>query len=275
MVSSLIDSSIYDFLLNEINLLCPSRRRPKYPLSHYFDILLFILKTGCSFRDSCFFLSVPKNHFTTVFKKFSSWSSQGIFNIIHDKLLESYSRTYFNNLKYLDVFIDSSNIRNKNGHDLISYGFKDRGKKGNNISFIVDENKVPLMVEMDASKVHDARIMEVMIDRMNEMKCLPEKINLVGDKGYIKKKRIHRREKEICLVVPYKKNQNKDNTNEEKSLLKKRHRIENTFSRLKQFKKVSTRYEQSWYKYYNFLMMATIILTKETMIKLELRHKKI
>ena len=118
MISRLIDSDIYIFLIRQILLYDPPKRLSKYPITHYLNILLFILKTGCSFRDSCIFLSLPPNHFTTVFKKFSSWSSQGILEIIYEKLVEAYSIKYFKNIKILDLFIDSSNIRNKNGETI-------------------------------------------------------------------------------------------------------------------------------------------------------------
>lgn len=269
MVSALINPLIYSYLLSQISLLAPSKRLPKYSNAHYLDILLFILKTGCSFRDSCINLSLPPNHFSSVFKKFSYWSSKGVFKLIYLKLKKVYSELQFPNLNSLDLFIDSSNIRNKNGQDLLSYNFKDKGKKGNKLSLIIDDYRFPLEATIDSSQPHDCSIMEGLIDKLDSRKYLPDKIYLIGDKGYIKKKKIRYGEKIIKIVAPHRKNQKKTNTKKEKSRLKKRYKVENSFSRLKQFRRTSFRYDKEVSKYFSFVLMALIIISKEVIMKIE------
>lgn len=100
------------------------------------------------------------------------------------------------------LFIDSTNIRNKNGKRFIGSNYQDKFKNGNFITIICDKNKVPVIVNIVKAKIHDAKILsnsnqinKSLNGIVNDVKL--NKIILVGDKSYIlnkfKKKILNKR----------------------------------------------------------------------------------
>lgn len=58
---------------------------------------------------------------------------------------------------------------------------------------------------MDSAHYNDAQIIDPILEDLDESEYLPEELNVIGDKGYIKhlKKRVNKRR--INLVTPRKK----------------------------------------------------------------------
>ena len=75
MYLSEIDTKIFHHLLNLINIKFPNKRTPKYSHQYYLERIIFILRSGCSFRDSS--NSSIKNHYSSIHKKFLLWRSAG------------------------------------------------------------------------------------------------------------------------------------------------------------------------------------------------------
>ena len=119
--------------------------------------------------------------------------NHGIFDEIFNKLINSYKKKYkkrfFKQHKksnLLELFIDSTNIRNKNGKELIGVNYQDKFKKGNKVTVISDENKFPLSIDIHKANVHDAKILLESVDTLSKnVNIRINKIKLVGDKGYI------------------------------------------------------------------------------------------
>ena len=82
---------------------------------------------------------------------------------------------------------------------------------------------------------------------------------IVGDKDYTSKKlkdELHK--KKIDLIYPYKRNTK--NNEEEKKLLKKRHKVENAFCILKKLKRIDSRYERKLEYYFNFVLLGCLLM---------------
>lgn len=267
-----IDLKIFNFILNKINLCFPYKRKPKYSNEYYLERIIFILKSGCSLRESNNTKIV--NHYSSIHKKFKLWTNKGFFNNLFNEFIMSYKRKLRNKItkhsrksSILTLFIDSTNIRNKNGKQFIGRNYQDKFKNGNKITVICDENKIPLIININKANIHDAKILSTnesinkSLDKINKDIKL-NKIILVGDKGYIlnktKKKLLLKRN--IKLIYPYRKNQKSKNskTNEEK--LKKRPLVENLFATLKQFKKIQFRYENTILAYEGFVKIACLFI---------------
>jgi hypothetical protein len=155
-------------------------------------------------------------------------------------------------------FIDSTTIINKlcNGES-ISYGFSNMKHKGIKITTLVNSNQVPLSFSISKSNLHDTKLINGALDNCNK---LPKKI--VGDKGYLSKDlKKYLFSKGIDLIYPYKKykkikKKSKDdnnkfkknkyltNSDEELKLLKERHKVENFFATLKQYRRLNYIYEK-------------------------------
>lgn len=270
--SRLVSKEIFEDLVYDISSICPPERYSDYSISHYLRALLFILKTSCSYRDVLeIFDDVPNGHHSTIHKKFQAWAQAGVFLGIFDKLLQIYSRDQLDHLEVLDVFVDSTHIRNKNGSDLISFGHKDHGKLGNTISTAVDSNRFPLYFRVDSADYNDAQLIDPILEDLDKSEYLPPELNVIGDKGYIKKLKKRVEKRKINLVTPRRKNEKRRNTKKEVKKMKGRHVVENVFASLKQYKRISNRYEKKSENYFSYLLLAMILLGKKVIKKVQER----
>ncbi len=119
---------------------------------------------------------------------------------------------------------------------------------------------IPLSVLINKGTVHDLSFIENNIKDccfIYNNKCH----NLIlADKGYESKKiRNKFTNYKISFMIPKKKNSN-TNYYFNKQIYKKRIRIENSFSKLKAFRRISNRYDSFIKNYNNFLYLACSLL---------------
>lgn len=169
-------------------------------------------------------------NYTTYYKFFKRLVDNKIIKIAFFliNLIQKKKNNYVN----LNLFIDATNIRNVNGKDKLGITIKDKCKKGNKISVIVDANRISLIIKIIEANKHDIRILypNIMNIKNREFK----NVNLIADKGYINKNiKKMLNTMHINFNYPYKKNQYNKNTENELILLKKRIKIENFFCLLK------------------------------------------
>lgn len=267
-ISRIIDYSFFCSLLHQILTLYP-HRESKYTPAYVLYYLLRILKYSLPYKGLEIPDEAPDHHHSTILKRIQRWGKAGIPKIIHARLLEKYSKEYLQNLDFLNLFIDSSNIRNKNGVDLVSYSSKDKGKKNSKISLVVDENRFPIEIQLDTAKVHDGKIAESLIDKLDNNENLINKIYLIGDKGYVKSKKLWIGKRQINLIFPYRSNQRYINSKKERIKLNKRHNVENSFATMKQYRRTSTRYEKNSSRFLEYIYWAFILIGMNIMKNLE------
>lgn len=81
-----------------------------------------------------------------------------------------------------------------------------------------------------------------------------------GDKGYSSSKiRVYLRRRGIRITIPRKDNERRRGKFD-KSLYRQRNRVERCFNRLKQFRRIATRYEKKAENYLAMLTLASIIM---------------
>jgi len=263
-----IDEKIFNYVLNEINLAFPFKRKPKYDNKYYLEKIIYMLKSGCTYREANH--GSVKNHYSSIYKKYNQWVTSGFFDDLFSKLVGKYKKKRRKKLKknlhkssLLTLFVDSSNIRNKNGSELLGRTYQDKRKKGNKITVICDQEKFPLIIDISAANVHDSKILtsskpikKSLFDLHKDLKLT--KINLAGDMGYIindnKKKLLFKNK--IKIIHPYRKNQGRKNSKSDRKILKERHKVENLFASLKQFKKIQLRYDSKIKNYEAFVKLA-------------------
>jgi hypothetical protein len=123
--------------------------------------------------------------YSTYYRKFKLWTVNNVFINIY-KIFIFYLK---NNkiLKYADLkntFIDSSNIRNKQGIDCIERNYADKGKNATKISVITSKSGIPLSSLLVPCNVHDVK---TVIKTIKNSYISLNKSKLGGDKGYISK----------------------------------------------------------------------------------------
>ena len=135
-------------------------------------------------------------------KKYNKWIQLGVFSKANNIILKQYKKKHESS----SLFIDSTNIVNFSGCLNFGYNIKIKNKKSLKISALVDHNKVPYILDISKGSVHDAKIMENIINNNKK------KINLVGDKGYIKNEIYIKQIKDkhnITLITPLRVNSKK------------------------------------------------------------------
>ena len=215
--------------------------------------------------------------YSTYYRKFNLWTSNNVFINIYKIFI-----LYLKNqkiLKYADLkntFIDSSNIRNKQGIDCIERNYADKGKNGTKISVITSNSGIPLSSLLVPCNVHDVK---TVIKTIKNSYISLNKSKLGGDKGYISKELTNELYKfyDIKLItckrkkrrtnneiINDKKNKLKQidepNTKKNTQFLKKRIIIENMFSWIKNNKRLQLRYDKYYKNYESFVNLAFIKL---------------
>ena len=234
--------------------------------------IIFILRSGCSFRDSS--NSSIKNHYSSIHKKFLLWSKSGLFTELFNDVVNQFGKKFSRKIHksgILNLFIDTTNIRNKCGRDKLGKNYQDKGKKGNKVSTICTDDKFILGVSVEEANRHDSVFIERTINNIPNINNLSNltKINLIGDKAYvIKEGRQYKLLKRgIKIVYPKRKNQKKKNTKGENKLLDRRYNIENSYATLKQFKYVQLRYPHKVSSYASFVYLAVIFMNYRILFK--------
>jgi len=232
-------------------------RHNEKEIEHYIDVIYKVLRTGSQWKH----INAPL-HYTTYHKKFIKWNNINLFQNVFYIIIKLLKYKNILNDDFLkDLYIDSTMIKNIRGIEFLGSNHYDRNRKGNKVSIVVTKNGIPLGMSLSTSNIHDINIVE---DTLNDIKIKIVGSRLGGDKGYISKKLKDKlkNEKKINLITNLRDNSKETLNNDEKIFLKKRHIVENTFSWLKNNKKLINRYEsnalnfeQNWY--FSFINLIT------------------
>ena len=214
----------------------------KYNIEHLLMCILYILKTGISYRGFNMLLSIiDKNikfpYYTTIYKFYMKLIKYDIIKSTYINLLKLYT-TKNNNNKY---YIDTTLIVNKLGIDNIGYNIQLLKHKTSKLSIITDINGIPINVNLYKGNKYDSNIF---IDQLNDIiKDNIIKTNnkniFIGDAGYDSNNiKIRLKELNLGTLITNKNKRNIKNkellnklklNNYEKKILKGRHIIENMF----------------------------------------------
>ena len=244
------------FYLTKIPRSTKGRHNQK-EIDHYIEVIYKVLRTGTQWKHIN-----SQLHYTTYHTKFIKWNNNNLFQNVFYIIIKLLKHENILNSDFLkDLYIDSTMIKNIKGTEFLGTNHYDRNRKGNKVSIVVTKNGIPLGMSLSTSNIHDINLVE---DTLDDIKIKIVGSRLGGDKGYISKKLKDKlkNEKDITLITNLR-NNSKENLNiEEKNFLKKRHIVENTFSWLKNNKKLINRYEskainfeQNWYFSFIYLIM--------------------
>ena len=172
---------------------------------------------------------------------------------------------------FIDLFIDSTMIKNIGGIDCIGRNHYDRGRYGSKISVIIDREGTPISAPVvDPSNRNDIL---ALIPTVMPIKCPIKNDNrmvnrLAGDLAYISQEKSDQlySELKIRVVVDQRKNavESKPMRKKDIAMFKKRVNIEHFFARLKQSKRIRQRAEQSMLAYQSmaYIAFSCIIFNK-------------
>ena len=246
MNKNIISDIKFNTILKYADLLCPNEYNSKYTNEYYLKNILYVLNNFISWKSlqySKLIESDKEYHYKTIHKKHILWSNANVYYYAYNDMLNNNT---INNITE-NIIIDNTLIINKYGSQEIGYGNGEtRKKKYISLTAVINENNKPVLIfnnntikkENINTLPHDTKSL------INSIDLLKNKIKnntcIIGDKGYIiDKNKINN--KYIKIVTPKRKNQKEKNTEEEKQKLKTRYKIENWFSKLKNFNRILVR----------------------------------
>ena len=222
----------------------PPKRARKLDNATALSSLLFVLETGIAWNR------VPVKDFSAsaVYKRLRLWVHRGVVTSVWHHLLSLYAKDRLKNDPgwFKTLFIDSTMIKNLGGIDVVGRNPTDRGRLGSKVSVICDDDRVPLGCVLYPANKNDCKTVE---ETLASVAC-PLKdddrrtIHVVGDKAYgTKEIAAFLKSRSMRLVAESRKNVRAPRRllRADMAKLKKRHKIENLFCRLKQFKRIRHR----------------------------------
>lgn len=246
-----------EYVIEEVKKEIPFKKRSKYSYDYYYDMFILVLKEVNSWRSlkiTAKYGDKKENHHTTIRKMFNKWSEKEIFKKAYDKMRKG---DINGNDKEINLFIDSTYVNNKTGVELVGINPMYYKKRVTKISIICDEKKRVIIAKPFKSTRNDCATIIETVKEINK----GERINLIGDKGYILNKDDMNKllkEKNIRLIVPRKKNQKEKRIRKKyKNLLKKRNVIENVIQEIKRYNRIYTRKDKRIHNYMSFVYMAS------------------
>jgi transposase len=202
-------------------------------------------------------------------KKHTEYVKKGLYNQLFTEVLHRY---IFKNKYYIYKFLstDTCFIPNKCGIKLSRNRFY-KSKKGLKISTINDVNGIPLSIIIKNGNIHDSKIfietyhnMKVNTEAYKYKKSNKHKQYVLADKGYDSGDIKKFLEKEgYDYIIPQNKRNIKDPnkiielTLYQEKLYKKRMIVENFYSWLKQYTKITHVYEKNIIHYFNLVLLAS------------------
>lgn len=222
----------------------------KYSIELIINEIIFVLKTGIAWRNLR-----SSIHWNTLYHHYRRFVKFNIFQKIFNYLRNTYFKSSHSNVQ----IIDSSFIPNKYGRNKISRNKFYKNKNGNKISLLTDVKGVPLSVFMNKGSVHDISFMN---RHLKDCRFIYKNKNnkLLADKGYESKKLREQLKNNNCMLIIPKKKNSVQNYFFDKKLYKSRIRVENSFQKLKAFRKIMCRYERLFSNYCSFVLLASSIL---------------
>ena len=226
------------------DLFDPPQRARKLDNKTALSCLLFLLETGVAWKH----LPVGDFSASAVYKRLRHWIAHGVIDKVWRHLSSLYAGQQLRREPgwFKTVFIDSTMIKNLGGVDVVGRNPTDRGRLGSKLSVVCDQNRVPLGRVLYPANRHDCKTVE---ETLASVACpLREDgrrtVHLVGDKAYgTREIEAMLRARNMRLVAESKRNAREPRrlTRSDRQKLARRHRIENLFCRLKQFKRVRHR----------------------------------
>ena len=228
--------------------------------------MLWINRTGAPWRD------LPERYgkWTTISSRFYRWQKAGIWQRILDKLqnqADSQGR-----LDWETHYVDGTIVR-AHQHAAGAKGSqaeaealgRSQGGFSTKIHVRSDGKAQPITFVLTAGQRHEAVAFEALMTQggvqrpgRGQPKRRPHRV--VADKGYSSWKiRAYLRRRGIRYTIPHKTNEHRTGPFD-RAIYRSRNIVERLINRLKQFRRIATRYEKRAQHYLAMLLLATIIL---------------
>jgi transposase len=209
--------------------------------------ILIVLSQGCKWRA----IDTPEAAWNSIYQYYRRWTRQGVFTQIFSGIeLPLVGSRRFLDSTHIKVHRCASNPRG--GQAAQAMG-RTKGGMNTKIHAVVDEAAQPMRLFLSAGNEADISHAPTMAEE------IPAAM-LVADKGYDSDPfRQWLRERGIKPCIPPRSNR-KHPRAYSKSSYRKRHVVENFFERIKNFRRIATRYDKLAETYLGFVCLASTIV---------------
>jgi transposase len=207
--------------------------------------IFWVLRSGAPWRD----LPQAFGPYTTCYNRFVRWRRAGVWSRIIDALSVAYDRAV--------QMIDTSIVRVHQHAACITKDWRQsmgrsRGGLTSKIHALVDSNGLPVRLALTPGQAHDGRLAGKLLSRLKFGSML------LADRGYdadwIREFAVR---KGAWANIPPKSNRNEPICFSS-YLYRARNRVERFFNRIKQYRRVATRYDKLAANYLAFVQLASI-----------------
>jgi len=208
-------------------------------LKNFIESIYWIVRTGAQWRE----LPEKYGSWNSTFKRFDAWSKKGIWNRLFEFCVDD------PDLEYL--MIDATIVRAHacaagRGNQMDEGLGRSMGGFTTKIHAKVDSLGNPLKFIITAGQIADVTQAEVLLGQASESYVL-------GDKGYDSDDFRNKIKNQKCVpVIPFRCNR-KQVLEYDKHIYKERNLIECFFSKIKQFRRIFSRFDKSANNYLAFL----------------------
>ncbi|MEH6758901.1 MAG: IS5 family transposase [Parasphingorhabdus sp.] len=243
------------FLLSEAQM---RRIEPYFPLSHgiprvddrrIVSGIIYVIKHGLMWRDA------PKAYgpHKTIYNRFIRWSRLGVFNRIFAELAGKAGEPD-------RIMIDATHLKaHRTAASLFKRGAlprrigRTKGGLNSKLHAVCDGEGRPIIMLLTEGQMSDHKGAALLLS------SLPQARELLGDKGYDSDWfRSALAERGITACIPPRSNR-KVQHHYDKSLYKQRHKIENIFGRIKDWRRVATRYDRCAHTFFSAICIAATV----------------
>nr|WP_194299739.1 IS5 family transposase [Acetobacter conturbans] len=230
--------------------------RPYFPLAHgvppvddrsVLSGIIYVIRNGLQWKDA------PKAYspHNTLYNRFIRWSRLGVFDRIFTALTEQAGRSK-------RLMIDATHLKaHRTAASLLKKGLfprhigRTKGGLNSKLHAVCNGQGRPVRLHLTAGQVSDFKGADVLLNDLPD-----ETEELIGDRGYDSNKiRQSLAERQITTCIPPKKNR-KSKLPYEWHLYKKHLLVENMFAKLKDWRRVATRYDRCAHTFMSAIQIA-------------------
>ncbi|WP_156139728.1 IS5 family transposase [Sphingomonas sp. 35-24ZXX] len=235
------------------------RIEPYFPLSHgvprvddrrIISGIIFVIRNGLRWRDA----PVEYGPAKTIYNRFIRWSRMGVFNRIFAALAAKGGKPD-------QLMIDATHLKaHRTAASLLKKGLfprrigRTKGGLNSKLHAVCDGMGRPLVMLLSEGQMSDYKGAAMMID------ALPSSKAMLGDRGYDADWfRTALAERGMIACIPSKANR-KAPIPHDTVLYRQRHRIENMFGKLKDWRRIHTRYDRCAHTFMSAICIAATVI---------------
>ncbi|MDP6259705.1 MAG: IS5 family transposase [Rhodospirillales bacterium] len=236
-----------------------NRIKPHFPLSHgvprvddlrVISGIIHVIKRGLQWRDA------PSDYgpHKTLYNRFVRWSRMGVFDRIFADLAAGKGVPE-------QLQIDATHLKaHRTAASLLKKGMfprrigRTKGGLNSKLHAVCDGMGRPVILLLSEGQMSDYKGARLIVD------ALPSAKHLLADRGYDADWfRDALKDKGIKPCIPPKKNR-KIQIEYDKTLYKQRHKVENMFGKLKDWRRIATRYDRCAHTFFSAICIAAIVI---------------